>query len=267
MVLPRVALDSLDSNGNVDLNKFWHGLDELLNITGISLMDRFIQICGQNPKSGSFMYTNGTIKDYDKVGEKVYEAMKHGTLAFGYIGIAEMCKILFGKYHSEDKEVHEFAIKVIDHIYNYSQKFADKYNVNASTYATPAESSCFTIMKKLQRDFGTIEGVTDREFLTNSHHVPVFEKVTIAEKLQLEAPFCKYATGGCITYIELDSTFVKNIDAIDGIIEYAMDLDIPYLAINFPIDTCLECGFTGEIDNDCPSCKNDDIERLRRVNC
>ncbi|MGL5649556.1 MAG: anaerobic ribonucleoside-triphosphate reductase [Clostridium sp.] len=265
MVLPRIALDSIDKEGKVNIKKFWEKLDETLDVTSISLIDRFTQICGQNPKSGSFMYTNGTIKDYDKVDNNVYEAMKHGTLAFGYIGIAEMCKVLFGKYHNEDKEVHQFALKVVEKIYNYSQEFGNKYNVNASTYCTPAESACFTIMKKLQRDFGTIEGVTDREFLTNSHHIPVFEKVTIAEKLQLEAQFCKYATGGCITYIELDSTFVKNIDAIDGIIEYAMDLDIPYLAINFPIDTCLECGFTGEIEDVCPSCNKDNIERLRRV--
>lgn len=264
IVLPRIAMDCVDGD-KVDLNLFWKKLDEVLDITGISLMDRFVQICSQSPKSGVFMYGNGTIKDHNKCTDTVYEAMKHGTLAFGYIGVAEMCKILLGKYHNEDNFVLDFAIKVVKHIYDYSQKFADIYNVNASCYATPAESSCHTIMNKLQEKYGTIEGVTDRSFLTNSHHVPVFEKVNIAEKLKIESNFCKYATGGCITYIELDSTFVNNTVALDGIIKYAMDLDIPYLAINFPIDTCLECGFSSEINDDCPKCGCDEIERLRRV--
>lgn len=212
------------------------------------------------------MYGNGAIINSEKCEINVYEAMKNNTLAFGYIGVAEMCKILFGKYHNQDEKVCEFAEKVIKHIYDYSQKFGDEYNVNASTYATPAESSCHTIMKKLKDDYGVIEGVTDRSFLTNSHHVPVFEKVNIVEKLKVESKFCKYATGGCITYIELDSTFVNNVDAIDEVITYAMNLDIPYLAINFPIDTCLQCGYQGEINEDiCPKCGNDDIERLRRV--
>lgn len=265
MVLPRIALDCV-KDGVVNIDEFWNKLDEVLDLTALSLIDRFTYICGQNPKSATFMYGNGTIKDYGKVDDRVYEAMKHGTLAFGYIGVAEMCKVLFGKYHNQDGEVHKFALDVIEYIYDYSQRFAEKYNVNASTYSTPSESSCHTIMKALQKDFGVIEGVTDREYLTNSHHVPVFEEITIANKLKVESPFCKYATGGCITYVELDSTFVNNADAIDDIIDYAMELDIPYLAFNFPIDTCLTCGFSGEIDNECPSCGEFEyIERLRRV--
>lgn len=265
MVLPKIAFESLGEDGTVNIDKFWNKLDEILNITGLSLLDRFTHICSQSPKAGSFMYENGTIMGYDKVKDNVYEAMKNNTLAFGYIGVAEMCKILFGKYHSEDKKVQEFAISVIKRIYDYSKEFGDINNVNASCYAAPAESSCHTIMNKLQKEYGTIEGVTDRSFLTNSHHVPVFQNINIVNKLNIEAPFCKYATGGCITYIELDSTFVKNTDALDEIIEYAMNLDIPYLAINFPIDTCLNCGQTGEIDNECPSCNSNEIERLRRV--
>lgn len=119
---------------------------------------------------------------------------------------------------------------------------------------------------KLRKEYGVIPGVTDREYITNSFHVPVWEKVSIFDKLKLEAPFTKFATGGTITYVEVDSTFVKNTAAIEKIIDYAFDeLDIPYLAINFPIDTCEDCGYSDEFNDHCPMCGSHNIEQLRRV--
>ncbi len=128
-----------------------------------------------------------------------------------------------------------------------------------------AENLCRTYAKALKGEFGVIPRVTDREYITNSHHVPVWQKVSIYKKLQLEAPFCKYPTGGCITYVELESSVMQNEKAIEDIIDYAMSLDIPYLAFNFPIDTCLKCGYQGEINYNCPKCGNTEIQRLRRV--
>jgi len=129
-----------------------------------------------------------------------------------------------------------------------------------------AENLCHTLAKTLKSQFGVLEGITDRDYITNSHHVPVYEKVSIFRKLELEAPFAKLANGGYIAYVELESTVVKNQEAIAKIIKYAMDLGVTYLAFNFPIDTCLSCGYSGEIDQDeCPMCKSDKIERLRRV--
>lgn len=123
-----------------------------------------------------------------------------------------------------------------------------------------------TSLRFLRDEYGVIEGVTDREYITNSHHVPVYEKVSIYEKLRLEAPFCKYPTGGCITYVELSSTFMKNLKAVEDIIDYAFKvLDIPYLAFNFPIDSCLDCGYQGEFDTCCPECGSYNIQQLRRV--
>lgn len=219
----------------------------------------------QSPKAAPFMYENGTIADADKCKDNVYEALKHNTFAFGYIGIAEMCQALFGKDHVDDTQVHAFALKVVSRIASFASEFSERNDLNAAAYAAPAESLCMTAMNKLKSQYGVIPNVTDREYLTNSHHVPVWKKVSIYDKLRIEAPFCRFAKAGCITYIECDSTFVQNTEAIESIIDYAADLDIPYLAFNFPIDTCLDCGYQGEFDAECPECGSQNIQQLRRV--
>lgn len=267
--LPKIGIKHgicLGERDTADLDGFWEELDEVLHLTEMSLVDRFYHICKQSVASAKFMYSNGTVADYDKASYKgIYEAMKHGTLAVGYIGIAEMCQALFGKDHSEDDEVWKFALSVVEHIYNFCTECSEKHNLNFSCYATPAENLCRTYATALKNEFGVIPKVTDREYITNSHHVPVWQKVSIFRKLELEAPFCKYPTGGCITYIELESSIMKNEKAVEDIIDYAMSLDIPYLAFNFPIDSCLKCGYQGEIGYNCPKCGNTEIQRLRRV--
>lgn len=268
IILPKLGIEHGIVTGEretADLEGFNKALDNVLKTTEISLIDRFAHIALQSPKSAPFMYKNGTIVDFDKCINTVYEAMKHNTLAFGYIGIAEMCQALFGKDHADDAEVHKFALGVVKRISDYAKEASEKYNLNFSAYATPAESLCMTAMKRLQKEFGIIPNVTDREYLTNSHHVPVWKEVSVYEKLNLEAPFCKYPTGGCITYIELDSAIMQNEKAIEDIIDYAMSLDIPYLAFNFPIDSCLDCSFQGEFNDSCPVCGSTNIQQLRRV--
>ena len=129
-----------------------------------------------------------------------------------------------------------------------------------------AEGLCRTALQALRKQYGIIDNVTSHEYLTNSHHVPVWEKVSIYDKLRCEAPFCKYPTGGNITYIELDSIFVQNTKAVEDIIDYAFnELDIPYLAFNFPIDSCMDCGYQGEFNDKCPECGSKNIQQLRRV--
>ena len=267
--LPKIGIKHgicLGERNTPDLNGFWDELNEVLYLTELSLVDRFYHVCKQSVASAKFMYGNGTVADFDKASFKgIYEAMKHGTLAVGYTGIAEMCQALFGKDHSEDEEVWKFALSVVEHIYKYCQSASEKHNLNFSCYATPAENLCKTFAQALKKEFGEIPRVTDREYITNSHHVPVWQKVSIYRKLELEAPFCKYPTGGCITYIELESSVMNNEKAIEDIIDYAMSLDIPYLAFNFPIDSCLKCGYQGEINYNCPKCGNTEIQRLRRV--
>lgn len=165
-----------------------------------------------------------------------------------------------------DSKVHEFALSVVKRIYDYAKEASERNDLNFGCYFTPAEGLCRTALKSLREQYGIIPNVTSHEYLTNSVHVPVWQKVSIYDKLRIEAPFTKYATSGCITYIELESTFVQNTKAVEDIIDYAFDvLDIPYLAFNFPIDSCLDCGYQGEFNNECPECGSKNIQQLRRV--
>ena len=269
MILPKLGIKygiCLGEREQPDLKGFWNAFEGLLMLCEQGLLERFDIMVNQPPEAAPFMYQNGTMKDAKNCVMSNYEALKHGTLAMGYIGIAEMCQALFGKNHAEDKQVHEFALKVVKRINDYAKEASERHNLNFSCYATPAEGLCHTALKALRKQYGIIPGVTDHEFLTNSHHVPVWHEISIFEKLAIEAPFCKYPTGGCITYVELDSTFVKNTKAIEQIIDYAFkELDIPYLAFNFPIDSCLDCGYQGEFNAECPECGSTNIQQLRRV--
>lgn len=269
MILPKLGIEygiCLGERDKPDLSGFWSAFEDLLMLCEQGLLERFDIMVNQSPEAGPFMYQNGTMKDAKICQVSNYEALKHGTLAMGYIGIAEMCQALFGKNHAEDKEVHAFALEVVKRINEYAKDASERHDLNFSCYATPAEGLCHTALKALRKQYGIIPNVTDREFLTNSHHVPVWHEVDIFTKLEIEAPFCKYPTGGCITYVELDSTFVKNTKAVEQIIDYAFkELDIPYLAFNFPIDSCLDCGYQGEFNNHCPECDSANIQQLRRV--
>jgi anaerobic ribonucleoside-triphosphate reductase len=256
-----------------DLEGFDKEFDATLDLAVKSLVSRYKYIISQNQASAPFMYKNKTMLGGDYDSETcVEDVMKHGTLAIGYIGIAEMCQALFGMDHADgNKEVHEFALSVVKKIYDKAKEASEEYGLNFGCYASPAESTCGTIitgnreLQGLRQEFGIIPNVTDRDWATNSHHVPVWKNVDIFEKLRIEAPFTKYATSGCITYVELDSSIMNNPKAIEQIIDYAFSLDIPYLAFNFPIDTCLDCGFSGEFNDRCTVCGSFNIEQLRRV--
>jgi ribonucleoside-triphosphate reductase len=264
MILPKLGIEYGICRGErtePDLNGFWSAFEDLLMLCEQGLLERFDIMVNQPPEAAPFMYQNGTMMDAQKCRMSNYEALKHGTLAMGYIGIAEMCTALFGKNHAEDPEVHKFALSVVQRINEYAKDASERHDLNFSCYATPAEGLCHTAAKALRKQYGIIPGVTDREFLTNSHHVPVWQQIGIFEKLEIEAPFCKYPTGGCITYVELDSGCVNNVKAIEQIIDYAFKvLDIPYLAFNFPIDSCLDCGYQGEFNDLCPECLSKNIQ-------
>lgn len=269
MILPKLGIEygiALGQRQEADLDGFWNAFENLLKLCEKGLLERYNIMIKQSPAAAPFMYQNGTIMEGQECKENVYEALKHSTLAMGYIGIAETMTALFGKNHAEDKEVHAFALKIVKRINEYAKEASERNNLNFSCYATPAEGLCGTALKALRKQYGVIKNVTDREWLTNSHHAPVWQDVDIFQKLEIEAPFCKYPTGGCITYCELDSTFIQNPKAIEQIIDYAFkELDIPYLALNFPIDSCLDCGYQGEFNDSCPECGSKNIQQLRRV--
>jgi ribonucleoside-triphosphate reductase len=249
-----------------DLEGFWDKLDEVLDITVEGLLDRFDYQGRQPAKSAPFMYENQLMKG-EKLNpdESVREVLKHGTLAIGLLGLSNCMKALFNEDQSENHNVWLFAYGVYKYIERKKDYYSDKYNLNFSVYSTPAESSCYTIYNRLVKEYGEIPNVIDHGYLTNSFHVPVWQPISAFDKIDLEAPFHKISRGGCISYVELDGSAKHNIPAIEQLIQYAMDKDIAYFAINVPIDTCRDCDYQGVIDHECPKCGSHNIQRLRRI--
>ncbi len=226
------------------------------------LLERFEWICSQSPDSAKFMYENGVIEGYD--GQDIRSALKHGTLAIGQLGLAETLQILIGCDHTTDKGM-ELAKQIEQLFKDRCAEFKEQYKLNFGVYYTPAENLCFTAMKKFQEKYGVIPNVSDKKFFTNSIHVPVWIKMTPTEKIDIESQLTGYSSAGCITYVELEGSVKNNLDALEAIINYAMDKDIPYFAINVPNDMCTNCGYCDDINNECPMCGCNEIRRLRRV--
>ena len=242
---------------------FFEILDQKINEARIQLMERFEWICSQDPKSAKFMYENHLMAGYIPE-EGIRSALKHGTLAIGQIGLAEALQILIGKDQTT-KEGMELAKHIEQLFKNRCAEFKEKYKLNFGVYYTPAENLCYTAMQKFKEKYGIIPNVSDKEFFTNSIHVPVWKKISPFDKIDIESQLTGYSSAGCITYVELDSTVKHNIDALEQIVNYAMDKDIPYFAVNVPNDTCLDCGYCDEFNDKCPECGSTNIQQLRRV--
>ena len=238
-------------------------LDTKIHEAKDTLIERFEWICSQKEESATFMYENGLMLGY-KPEEGIRSALKHGTLAIGQLGLAETLQILIGKDHTEPEGM-ELAKRIEQLFKTRCAEFKQKYKLNFGVYYTPAENLCYTAMKKFQEKYGVIKNVSDKEFFTNSMHVPVWKELSPFEKIDIEAELCNYSNAGCITYVELESTVKNNLDALEALVNYAMDKDVPYFAINVPNDMCNQCGYTDEINDACPQCEGTDISRLRRV--
>lgn len=180
------------------------------------------------------------------------------------LGLAEALQILIGCDHTE-KCGMELAKEIEQLFKTRCAEFKEQYKLNFGVYFTPAENLCYTAMKKFKDKYGEIPNVSDREYFTNSTHVPVWKEMSPFEKIDIEAQLACYSSAGCITYVELDAGVKNNLDALEQIINYAMDKDIPYFAINVPNDQCVNCGYIDEINDTCPVCGGEDIKRLRRV--
>ena len=227
------------------------------------LIERFEWICSQSADSAKFMYENGLMEGYIP-DEGIKSALKHGTLAIGQLGLAETLQILIGA--DQTTEAGMKVAKQIEQLFkDKCAEFKEKYKLNFGVYYTPAENLVYTAMQKFKDKYGVIPDVSDKDYFTNSIHVPVWKEMTPFEKIDIESQLTGYSSAGCITYVELPSSAKNNIDAIETIVNYAMEKDIPYFAINVPNDTCLDCGFTSEIASTCPMCGGKNIERLRRV--
>lgn len=245
------------------VDNFFEILDKKIDEAKDMLIERFEWICAQSPESAKFMYENGLMEGYIPE-EGIRSALKHGTLALGQIGLAETLQILIGEDHTTEKGM-ELAKRIEQLFKDRCAEFKEEYKLNFGVYYTPAENLCYTSMKKFKEKYGVIENVSDKDFFTNSIHVPVWKEMSPFEKIDIESQLTGYSSAGCITYVELDGGVKKNIDALETIVNYAMDHDIPYFAVNVPNDTCLDCGFTGEFNDKCPICGSFHIQRLRRV--
>ena len=241
---------------------FMNLLDEKIHEAKDMLIERYNYIISQNPNSANFMYENGLMLGYD--GKTIESAMKHGTLALGQIGLAETLQILIGTDHTTEKGM-ELAKKIEQLFKDRCAEFKKEYKLNIGVYYTPAENLCYTAMKKFKKAYGEIPNVSDKDYFTNSIHVPVWKDISPFDKIDIESQLTGYSNAGCITYVELDGAVKHNLKALETIVNYAMDKDIPYFAINVPNDTCLECGYSDEFNDKCPECGSTHIQQLRRV--
>ena len=262
IILPSLAMKAKEEEGD-DVENFMSILDKKIGEAKEMLIERFNYICSQSPCCAKFMYENGTMMGY-KPEEGIKSALRHGTLAMGQLGLAECLQILIGTDQTEDRGM-ELA-KRIEQLFNTRcAEYKKRYKLNFGVYYTPAENLCYTAMKKFKAKYGVIPNVSDRDFFTNSMHVPVWRDVDAFRKIEIESELTGYSNAGCITYVEVPSKSSHNIDAMEELVNFAMDKDIPYFAINLPIDTCQDCYYRGEIKDACPKCGGTKISRLARV--
>lgn len=273
IIMPTLAMEVKTKNVDLvdggyvdkqlDVEDFIKLLDQKIHEAKDMLLERFEWICSQSPDSAKFMYENGLMEGYIPE-EGIRSALKHGTLAIGQIGLAETLQILIGKDHTEPDGM-ELAKRIESLFKQRCAEFKEQYKLNFGVYYSPAENLCYTSMQKFKDKYGVIPNVSDKDYFTNSMHVPVWKKLTPFEKIDIESQLTGYSSAGCITYVELDSSCKNNIEGLESLVNYAMDNDIPYFAINVPNDQCMNCGYCDEMNEICPMCNSHDIKRLRRV--
>ena len=245
------------------IKEFFKILSKKIGEAKDMLIERFDWICSQTPASAKFMWENNTMAGYVQE-EGVRSALKHGTLALGQLGLAETLQILIHTDHTTEEGMK--LAKEIEELFSKKCKgYKEEYKLNFAVYYTPAENLCYTALKKFRDKYGVIKNVSDKDYFTNSMHVPVWHKMTPFQKIDIESQLTSFSTAGCITYVELPSTTKNNIEALESIVLYAMEKDIPYFAVNIPVDTCQNCGYTDEMNDECPMCGSKNIQRLRRV--
>lgn len=271
IIMPTLAMEAKEiHNTNVMIDRDTSVVDEFVSLLDTKiheakdmLLERFDWICSQSPDSAKFMYENNVMAGYVPK-EGIRSALKHGTIVIGQIGLAETLQILIGCDHTKPEGM-ELAKRIEQLFKDRCAEFKQQYQLNFGVYYTPAENLCYTSMQKFKAKYGEIPNVSDKDFFTNSMHVPVWVPMTPFEKIDIESQLTGYSNAGCITYVELDAACKYNIEALEQIVNYAMDKDIPYFAINVPNDQCMNCGYCDLINDVCPQCNSHDIKHLRRV--
>lgn len=265
--LPRIAIKA---HGNLDL--FFEELDRKLDLCIDQLNARFKIQCKKRVKNFPFLMGQGIWLDSDKLkyDDEIAEVLKHGTLSVGFIGLAETLKALIGVHHGESKEAQNLGLEIIGYMRKRMDDEAAKTGLNYSLLATPAEGLSGRFVRIDQKRYGIIEGVTDREYYTNSFHVPVYYPIGAYDKIKIEAPYHALTNAGHISYVELDGDPAKNPASIEQIVRWMKETGIGYGSVNHPVDRDPVCGYTGIIDNECPCCgrkEGEDIgfERIERI--
>lgn len=260
--LPRLAIEAKG-----DINKFYKSLDDMIDLVIRQLLHRFKIQCAKIGKNYPFLMGQNIWLDSDNIGEydTVSEVLRHGTLTVGFIGLAETLKALIGKHHGESAEAQKLGLAIIGHMRKRMDEEAQKTKLNFSLIATPAEGLSGRFVKIDRKIYGSIPGVTDREYYTNSFHIPVYYPISAYKKIQLEAPYHNLTNGGHISYIEMDGDPTKNLTAFEAIIRCMHDNGIGYGSVNHPVDRDPVCGYTGIINGVCPKCGRSEAAHKRHV--
>lgn len=263
--LPRIALE----NKNID--SFFEKLDEKTNLIIDQLLERYEMQASKKVKNFPFLMGQGIWIDSEKLGweDQIREVLKHGTLSMGFIGLAECLKILTGKHHGESRSSQNLGLEIVGHMRKRMDEASKKYGMNFTLLATPAEGLSGRFVKMDRQKFGNIQDITDREYYTNSFHIPVYYEIKAFDKINLEAPYHALTNAGHITYVELDGDPTQNVEAFEKVIRCMKEAGIGFGAVNHPVDRDPVCGYTGIIGDECPKCgrKEDEVsfDRIRRI--
>lgn len=260
--LPRLAIKA---DGN--LESFFNGLESIMTLAARQLYHRYRVQAKLKVKDMPFLMGQGLYIDSEKLGpnDVIAPVIKHGTLSIGFIGLAETLVALTGKHHGEDPNAQRLGLEIVSTMRKMVDQFAEEYDLNYTLLATPAEGLSGRFVKIDRRDFGVIPGVTDKEFYTNSFHVPVNYPISSFDKVTIEGPYHQFTNAGHISYVEMEAPPVNNLEAYEKLLRHMAASNMGYVGINFPIDECMGCFHRGIIDDTCPSCGSSHIRRIRRI--
>lgn len=260
--LPRLAIKS-----GGELEAFFRELEAVMTLAARQLYHRYRVQCKLKVRDMPFLMGQGLYLDSEKLGpnDPVGPVLKHGTLSIGFIGLAETLVRLTGKHHGEDPMAQRLGLEIVSTMRKLTDAFAEEYDLNYTLLATPAEGLSGRFVKLDRRDFGVIPGVTDREFYTNSFHVPVDYEISSFDKVRIEGPYHEFTNAGHISYVEMEAPPVNNLEAYENLLRHMGNCNMGYVGINFPIDECMSCFHRGIIDDECPSCGSVQIRRIRRI--